>query len=202
MPFAILFVIFVVLVLVVRAQKGGRSGTVSRGLLARGIILQADQFATETSYLGQRFELRRLTLDVEVPGRAPYEVSITPRIPRIVEALPGATLDLRVDPSNPQNIEVVGPAGATDWIRAAAAVPGQTWAGPQLAIPGVSSLPKGCGTIVVMLIGMSLLLAAVLSFVLTERHPASPSPTHAAPPAHAAPPPHATPRSPRSTHPH
>jgi hypothetical protein len=195
MPFAILFVIFIVVVLVVRAQKQA-SGLVPSGLRAHGIILQADQFSTETSYLGQRFELRRLTLDVEVPGRAPYEVSITPRIPRIVEALPGATLDLRVDPSNPQNIQVIGPAGATEWIAAAAAVPGQTWAAPQFSIPGASSAPKGCGTLVLVLIGMSLLLAAILSFATASSHESSPAPTHVSPA------PHVTPHSARSTHPH
>jgi hypothetical protein len=187
MPFAVLFVVFVVIVLIVRFSGGGgglgsRSGLLARGLHARGIILQADQFATETSYLGQRFEVRNLTIDVEIPGRDPYVVTQRSMVPRIVEALPGATLDLRVHPQNQNNLEIVGPAGASDWIRAAAAVPGQTWAGPQLAMGG-NVLPKGCGTIFVVLVGMSLATAAVLTFINESRsHSAAPAATHSPPP--------------------
>jgi preprotein translocase subunit SecG len=204
MPFAVLFVIFVVIVLIVRSQGGGgglggRSGLLARGLHARGIILQADQLATETSYMGQRFEVRNLTIDVEVPGRDPYVVTLRPMIPRIVEALPGATLDLRVHPSNPNNVEIVGPAGASDWIRAAAAVPGQTWAGPQMALSG-ASLPKGCGTVFVVLVGMSLATAAVLTFI--NEHRSSTAATHAAPPKATHAPPVTPPRGGSKAHPH
>jgi len=206
MPFAILFVIFVVFVVVLKAKGGGRNALLQRGVLAHGIILQADQFATETTYLGQRFELRNLTLDVEVPGQAPYEVRFQARVPRIVEALPGATLDLRVNPSSQSSIEIVGPAGSSDWINAAAAVPGQTWGPSPLRIPGVSAAPKGCGTIVLVLVGMSLLLASVLSFVAEGRRPVpapAPTPTHVspAPKPHAAPPP-AGRSGARPAHPH
>jgi hypothetical protein len=204
MPFAVLFVMFVMLVLIVRAKGGGRNTLLQRGVRAHGIILQADQFSTETSYLGQRFELRNLTLDVEIPGQAPYEVRFQARVPRIVEALPGATLDLRVSPSNQSSIEIVGPAGASDWIDAASRVPGQTWGPALLRIPGASSAPRGCGTIVLVLIGMSLALASVLTFVAEARKPApTAAPAHLAPTTQTRP----TPQPPgrggaRPAHPH
>ena len=195
MPFAILFVIFVVLVLVVRASAtNDRGGLLTRGVFAHGLVLRADSTATERTFGGQRFELRALTLDVEVPGEAPYVVSVTPMIPRICEVLPGSSLDLRVDRKNRQNIAIVGPAGASGWIAAGASIPGQTWA-PQ---PSVAS-PRGCGMFVVVLVGMSLALAAVLSFVSgSESHEARPA-THAAPPrpAHAP-----IPRPSPKAHPH
>jgi hypothetical protein len=184
---------------------------VTRKILARGLILQADASSTETTVRGQRFELRTLTLDVEVPGQAPFEIRVTPRIPRIVEALPGATLDLSLDPSNPNELEILGPAGAADWIRAAAAVPGQTWGPAQPVIPTVgasaamgsgsapnaipmaSAARKGCGVVVVVLVVlMSLAVAAVL--LLVRRHESKP--THA--PATHAPPEHRS----RPGHPH
>jgi hypothetical protein len=189
---------------------------VSRGILARGLILQADSSSTETMYRGQRFELRTLTLDVEVPGQAPYEIRVTPRIPRIVEALPGATLDLCVDPSNPNDLEILGPAGTVDWIRAAAAVPGQTWGPARPAIPtvGTGATPfmgaapyvipvaraarRGCAAAFVVLIVMSLALAAVVH-LLRGGHEGKGVPAHA-------PVPHVPPATPehrsRPGHPH
>jgi hypothetical protein len=175
MPFVVLLVIFLVLVFAVRAgQGGGRGALLARGLPARGLILSADRTATDASYGGQRFEVRSLVLDVEIPGRAPYEVSLSTMIPRICEALPGATLDLRVDPAKPNNLAIVGPAGSSQWLGAAVGIPGQTWA----VKPGGSR--AGCGTLVLVLVGLSLAFGAVMSFVgggSNEPAPA-PTPTH------------------------
>jgi hypothetical protein len=176
MPFLVLLVIFVVLVFLVRAgQRGGRTGLIARGLPARGLILSAARTATDATYGGQRFEVRSLVLDVEIPGRAPYEVTVSPMIPRICEALPGATLDLRVDPAKPDNLAIVGPAGASQWIGAATSIPGQTWA----VKPGTSR--SGCGTIALVLIGLCLSFGTVMSFVGGSREapPPAPTPTHA-----------------------
>jgi flagellin-like protein len=68
-------------------------------------------------------------------GQLPYQTRLNLRIPRIVEALPGAKLDLRVNPSYPEDIEILGPAGACDWLNEAAAVPGQTWGPTSVVIP-------------------------------------------------------------------
>jgi hypothetical protein len=109
-------------VLVARGAKSSdaRTRVLRNGTDARGIILSADRTATSKAILnGVRYETRRIRLDVEVPGRAPYELSFCPLIPRVCDALPGSTLDLRVDPSNPSNIVVLGPAGSIGWMNAA-----------------------------------------------------------------------------------
>ena len=127
-------VIFVIVVLIVRsaskgaAQAGAAANlALASGVPARGLILQADSMATEGTLRGQRVEYRQMRLDVEIPGQAPYEVWVRPAIPRICEALPGAALDLRVDPRNPNNVTVVGPAGASGWIGAAASTVNTSW---------------------------------------------------------------------------
>ena len=195
MPFAVAFVIFVIVVLIVRsaskgaAQAGAAANlALASGVPARGLILQADSMATEGTLRGQRVEYRQMRLDVEIPGQAPYEVSVRPAIPRICEALPGAALDLRVDPRNPNNVTVVGPAGASGWIGAAASIPGQTW-GPQPLIPG-ASLPRGCGLAFVLVVGGGLLLGAIISFAASAQHSSSdhPAAPHAPPPRPATPP--------------
>jgi hypothetical protein len=107
----------------------------NRGILGRGLVLSADAVATEVVYRGMRYERRFVTLDVEVVGQPPYQTRLNLRIPRIVEALPGATLDLRVNPSDAEDIEIIGPAGACDWLTEAAAVPGQTWGPTTFVIP-------------------------------------------------------------------
>lgn len=198
MPFAVIFVIFVLFVLIVRFGSGGadRNALLTRGTFAHGLILEASATSTEATYAGQRFERRALTLDVEIPGKEPYEIQATPMIPRICEALPGAALDLRVDPMNRKNIAIVGPAGASGWIAAGASIPGQTWAPTRLG----QGLPRGCGWLIVVAVGMSLLLASVLSIVngSTSREPSAP--THVKPTK-----PSPSPRTrstPRSSHPH
>jgi hypothetical protein len=113
----------------------------SRGILARGLVLQADPVATEAMFRGKRCERRYVTLDVEVAGQAPYQTRLNLRVPHIVEALPGATLDLRVHPSDPDDVEILGPAGACDWLNAAAAVPGQTWGPMSFMIPDAEAAP-------------------------------------------------------------
>ncbi len=103
-------------------------------VIARGLVLSASPYSGgERTQNGQRYELRDLVLDVEIPGRDPYEVSVTPLIPRIVEARPGATLDLAVNPRRPSDITVIGPAGSHAWLGAAS----------QLSIPQLAGLGSG-----------------------------------------------------------
>ncbi len=86
---------------------------------AQGLILSASTQCGERALGGQRFEVRDLVLDVEIPGRAPYVVSVTAMIPRICEGRPGARLDLTVNPMQPDDVQIVGPAGSSAWLYAA-----------------------------------------------------------------------------------
>ncbi len=126
MLFFVPVTVFVLFFVLIRSKMGAASGpSAARGLaggrvLARGLVLSASPFVSgERTQNGQRYELRDLLLDVEVQGQAPYEVSVTPLIPRICEARPGAALDLSLDPRNPSDVVVIGPAGASAWIGAA-----------------------------------------------------------------------------------
>ena len=50
-------------------------------------------------------------VDIEIEGRPPYQVSTTSMIPNQMSrsVLPGASLELRVDPTNPQSFAIVVP---------------------------------------------------------------------------------------------
>lgn len=91
----------------------------ARGTPARGLVLQSSMLATNVRMNMRRFEQRQMTLDVEIPGQAPYQCSGTFLIPRgLVEAIPGASLELSVDPRNPQRIVVTGPGSFTGpWLN-------------------------------------------------------------------------------------
>jgi hypothetical protein len=80
------------------------------GLPGRGILLQVSPTATRVA--GTRPSVRRdVLIDVEVAGRAPFELRTSLYIPQALDrdVLPGATLDIRVDPKNPKKIAIVGP---------------------------------------------------------------------------------------------
>ena len=65
----------------------------------------------------RRFEMRTMTLDVEVPGREPFVMQGTYLCPRGVEPVPGAALDVALDPRG-NNLVVLGPGGFTGpWIN-------------------------------------------------------------------------------------
>jgi hypothetical protein len=176
-------------------QRFAHDGLLARGLEARGLILQSSSTFTETTLNGQRYELRDLVMDVEVLGQAPYEVSITPMIPRICEATPGAALDLRVDPKNPNNIVIVGPAGSSGWLYAApwlgVAPPPAPW--QRARLNGLNAGKRRSGTLLVILL---LVFGASVVFAITmagRQHPEpvrapAARPTSAAPPPHPAPP--------------
>ena len=91
----------------------------SRGLPARGLILLSNQLGSGVTLNGRRFDRRQMTIDVEIPGRPPYVQSGLFLIPRgVVEPVPGASLDLAVDPRNPSQVVVLGPGGFSGpWIR-------------------------------------------------------------------------------------
>ena len=110
-----LIVVFVIIMVVKGAAGGGASGSydalVANGTPARGILLQVSSTGTKIGSVARRFELRSVTIDVEIPGKAPYEISATPVIPinLVRDVLPGATVELRVDPKNPSKMAIIGP---------------------------------------------------------------------------------------------
>lgn len=112
--FGLIFLAVIIMV-VKGAAGGGASGRydtlLAKGIPARGILLQVASTGTKIGTVARRFELRSVYIDVEVPGQQPYEVSATPVIPinLVRDVLPGATVELRVDPKNPSNIAIIGP---------------------------------------------------------------------------------------------
>ena len=110
---------------IVSAAKRGASGVAARGRLqqsgmpGRGLVLASSVIAVGVRVGGQRYEQRTMTIEVEVAGRAPYVIQGTFLIPRgLVEAIPGSSLELAVDPRTPNNIAVLGPGGFTGpWLN-------------------------------------------------------------------------------------
>lgn len=90
-----------------------------RGLRARGLVLSCNQMATGVTINGRRFERRTMTLDVEIPGRAPFITNGIFLVPRgFCEATPGSSLELAVHPTNMSQIAVLGPGGFTGpWLN-------------------------------------------------------------------------------------
>jgi hypothetical protein len=104
-----------ILVAIIRAV--GRAS--APGLQARGLVLTSDRVSSGVTVNGRRFEQRRMTLDVEIPGRPPFVTTGVFLVPRgIVEALPGSSLELAVHPTNMNQITVLGPGGFTGpWLN-------------------------------------------------------------------------------------
>jgi len=104
-----------ILVAIIRAV----SRASAPGLPARGLVLACDRVSSNVTMNGRRFEQRRMTLDVEIPGRPPFVATGTFLVPRgIVEALPGSSLELAVNPTNMNQITVLGPGGFTGpWLN-------------------------------------------------------------------------------------
>lgn len=107
-------------IVVIAGSKSGTTGTrgydrlLATGTPARGILLQVD--STSLPVEGSRFsgvpmQRRNCYLDVEIPGQPPFEIQAQVLVPlRLAgDVLPGATVELRVDPRNRNNIAIVGP---------------------------------------------------------------------------------------------
>jgi hypothetical protein len=118
--------IFIVIWLVVRSSSGNlltsRSAIDSLargGLRGRGLVITCNQMSFGVTLGGRRFERRTMTLDIEIPGRPPYIMNGTFLVPRgIVEATPGASLEVAVSPRNPNRVAVLGPGGFTGpWLN-------------------------------------------------------------------------------------
>jgi hypothetical protein len=86
---------------------------------ARGLVLAASKQSTGTTNGGQRYEQRYMTIEVEIPGETPYVTRGSFLLPRgLVDGIPGSSLELSVDRSNPSYVSVLGPGGFTGpWIQ-------------------------------------------------------------------------------------
>lgn len=111
-------VIFVGIIIwaIVAAFTTGATGydrLVAQGVPARGILLAVAPLGTRVPGGNRQrpFERRQMIVDVEVPGQPPYEINVSPQVPLNLarDLLPGATVELRVDRRNPNNIAIVGP---------------------------------------------------------------------------------------------
>lgn len=92
------------------------------GVPARGILLSVGSQRSAKGNVSQGFyEVRSVSIDVEIPGSAPYQCACSLFIPANLRplVLPGATLELRVDPRSRQNVAVFGPGVglAADFAR-------------------------------------------------------------------------------------
>jgi hypothetical protein len=98
-----------VLVKIVRSSggPGGYAKLSASGKPGLGILLRVGPTGTR---LGQ-FETRTVLIDVEVPGEPPYEANVPVSFPVSLkgDVLPGATVEVRVDPKDPNKIAIVGP---------------------------------------------------------------------------------------------
>jgi hypothetical protein len=170
-PLALFVLIFVVLTAGMRARRNG--GLSGGRVLARGLVLSASSIASGERTVGlQRFELRDLVLDVEIPGRDPYEVAVTPLIPRICEGRPGAALDLAVHPKRLNDVVILGPAGSSAWLPAA----------PWLTGSNIASRTRAVVVALVVAAAPSLFLVGVMRGAQRETHATSTThtPPHAA----------------------
>jgi hypothetical protein len=83
-----------------------------QGLQASGVLIWVSTQRTLWGTASQGYyEVRKVALTVEIPGQEPYQNECSIYVPANLRRLiiPGATLELRVDPGLPTNIAVYGP---------------------------------------------------------------------------------------------
>lgn len=108
----ILVVILFIVIGAIASPKNNRNRLLQNGLPARGILLAVQSAPVGSIGIGlNKLQQRVCVMDVEIPGRPPYEVTVTALIPLnlVRDVLPGATVELRVSKSNPTDIAIVGP---------------------------------------------------------------------------------------------
>jgi hypothetical protein len=93
------------------SATSGYANVASRGIPARGILLSVASTGTKIGTAPMRYDQRVVTIDVEIPGEPPYEITTTATIPLnlVRDVLPGATVELRVDSARRDQISIVGP---------------------------------------------------------------------------------------------
>ena len=118
-----IIVAFIAFVMSKAAGNASGVGALDRvrqsGVPARGLVLASSVVSTGVTVGFRRFEQRPMTIEVEVYGQAPYVIQGTFMVPRgLVEGIPGSSLELSVDPRNPNQIAILGPGGFTGpWLQ-------------------------------------------------------------------------------------
>jgi hypothetical protein len=128
---------------VIYGLANGDSRTYARlmtqGRVARGIVLEVGPLPLIRSESSVRpsFRRRLMRLDVELPGVAPYELYTNIAYPSNMAraVLPGATVEVRVDPKNAKRLMIVGPGANLSAGFFTPALPGATPGGLTLPPP-------------------------------------------------------------------
>ena len=116
-------IIIIVLFFIIKGLSGGAQGGLAletKGRPARGLVLACDRVSIGRTVKGRRFEVFTMTLDVELyDGGEPYQCTGSYLVPRgQVETIPGASLELMVDPKNKNQLLVIGPGGFSGpWLQ-------------------------------------------------------------------------------------
>lgn len=120
------------------------------GQPATGRIMGLGTTGTSLTVMGHRHLDVILTVEVQVPGRPPYTVQTTQMISelRLPSVQPGAQVQLRVDPMNPNRIAIADGAPAASpavaaWGARGGAPAAQGWGGPPGAPPQGAWAPPG-----------------------------------------------------------
>jgi hypothetical protein len=117
--------IFVVFIWIIVKSSGNskalqnQTALEANGVRGRALVLSSDMLTSSVTINAQLYERRTMTLDIEIPGRAPYTTTGQFLIARgLVEPVPGASLDVAVDPKDQNQVAVLGPGGFSGpWIR-------------------------------------------------------------------------------------
>ncbi len=82
------------------------------GTPAQGRVLQIAATGQSVTVMGARNLRVMIALEVQLPGHPPYQAQIAPLVSELLipSIQPGALVNLRVDPQNPLNIAIAGPA--------------------------------------------------------------------------------------------
>lgn len=120
-----LVIVAVVVFLIIRAAAANQGilALETKGVPARGLVLACDRVSIGRTINGRRFGLFTMTVDVEpYAGGEPYVCSGAYLVPRgQVEPVPGASLELMLDPKNKNQLLVIGPGGFSGpWLRVGA----------------------------------------------------------------------------------
>lgn len=110
------FLLVFLVVFLVHANKQANDVKAMEQLLASGspaqaLLLSVSRVNTTFQRGTQSYEQRLLRLDIEEPGKEPYEVNVLQLIPAYLSryTLPGATFEVRVDPGRRGKLALVGP---------------------------------------------------------------------------------------------
>jgi len=112
---AVVLVVWVIYKIATASSSGtprGYNALLQNGIPARGILLSVANTPMGSVGIGMyKFQQRTVSIDIEVPGQPPYEAMVTALIPLnlVRDVLPGATVELRVDPRDPNNLAIIGP---------------------------------------------------------------------------------------------